>query len=572
MFLGILLEAKGMALDRLMPWLAYAAVLIALYLYSYCYDSGLVLMWGDSWIYTDIAKRIAYTQSLCMNKVFDIVYPPLYSLMLSPGFLPRDINFAFDYIRHANILVYSSAFLPIYLLARSYAGLSATAGAIVSALLCTAYYQTFTVLHVMSESLFVPLIAWLFWSIWSELCLRSLWGVLASGLLLVALPLTKALGMIIFMAYILHVIAYYLSSVRRSEARVKRQYLLGQLGAVGSGLFFLALYKQYMHYAIPGISSDWAGYLGGGVMSLFSGGGLLASERVQSGAYWYERMRHSGSWLMLYTYTIVPALTVAMIVADPRKVLLRDRLVLAFVFSIVGLLIAVPFFTQGDPLVYVHSRYFIAFVFMFFLIYFRYVAEAMSAWSLVIAICILVIMNFIGLPLCGNMGEKAARVCKIADVHAVSTLCTWMAVALLVAWLVVVYRYRDGRAKITLIGMMLIMPLIAVVGKREKEPVVCSFRKLSPLIEVCLSACEKNPRAAFVVDEKWRGQDLQAWIESEMIMFGMQRLPRFDNGRNLVQIGQESVFVTHELLPAILLGKSDCLKVYYIAGGGSKAH
>src|SRR3989339_773938 len=111
MFLGILLEAKGMALDRLMPWLAYAAVLIALYLYSYCYDSGLVLMWGDSWIYTDIAKRIAYTQSLCMNKVFDIVYPPLYSLMLSPGFLPRDINFAFDYIRHANILVYSSAFL-----------------------------------------------------------------------------------------------------------------------------------------------------------------------------------------------------------------------------------------------------------------------------------------------------------------------------------------------------------------------------------------------------------------------------------------------------------------------------
>jgi hypothetical protein len=182
--------------DSLVPiTLGYILVLGAVIFYSRSFVNGtLQVAFGDSWIFTDLAKRIALNHSLRME-VFDIVYPPLYPLLISWAYFFKNPENIFWAIRSSNMVAYSATFIPLYLLLIGYSGLSRRLAFSFALLLSVApttiHYSTW----LLSESLYIPLVAGLFLLISEEFYSKSYAHAFGFGFFLALLPLTKSIGL-----------------------------------------------------------------------------------------------------------------------------------------------------------------------------------------------------------------------------------------------------------------------------------------------------------------------------------------------------------------------------------------
>jgi len=458
--------------------------------------SALQLTYGDSWIYTDLAKRIFFTHSLRMDAVLDLVYPPLYPALISIAYFFKTQAGVFNAIAALNILVYSTAFIPLYFLFKDYAQLNKTQAFCAAMLSVLCLWPLRYVVHVASEPLYYPLAAWFAWLLVDGAYLRGKAGLAAFTLVFTAMPLTKALGNIVFPAFILYSAAIYYTSARPRPVKLLTRPLL----VIFISAFIVYLYKRYQFSVMPAGSDVMGGYL-------FT----LSEPNLLKLSYWLERTRLDLSWLIRGTKTAALPMVLALFVRH-RKLVYKDPLIIFTALVYAGTFLIVPLFTPTDPMFGERPRYYIPFVFGFIVMLLKYhrliAGKELAAAALLTAAGIV-----IGFP--PEFMREPVR---------------WQIGAYYCVWFCCLYYGRKSFVNVFL-ALLLCTTLASVWSYRtrpaEADGSVIDLYDQRGITEKMLELRRKYPSAAFLVDRSWRGQPLDTWIEYERNMINAPFLPVF---------------------------------------------
>ncbi len=476
---------------------------------------ALQVTYGDTWIYTDLAKRIFFTNSLRMDVVFDLVYPPLYPALISIAYFLKSQAAIFNAIMALNILVYSSAFFPIYFLFRDYARLTriqAWCGAI---LWLISVWPLRYAVHIASEPLYYPLAAWFTWLLIDGAYLRGKTGLAVFISVFAALPLTKALGNIIFPAFILYSgIIYYFTERPRPLKLITRPLLVLVISVL-----IVQLYKKYQFSVLPPGIDVTGGYLS-----------YLSYPNLMELSYWLERMRLNLSWLCRGTKTAALPMLIVLFIRN-RKLVYKDPLVIFTAVIFAGTLFVIPVFTPADPLFREYPRYCIPFAFAFMVMLLKY-HSLITRRDLFAAAGILSVGILIGLP--PEFIREPVR---------------WQIGAYYCLYFGCLLYWRKNFINVFLILMCAANMFFVWAGRTrpsEAAGSIESFYDQYGITEKILEFRKSYPAAAVLVDRTWRGQDLETWREYERTMMNMPFLPVFVEVDKRQAAATPSLLLTHQ--------------------------
>ena len=466
------------------------------FLYLTLNGNSLQVTYGDTWIFTDLAKRIAFTHSLRMDAVFDIIYPPLYPALISVAYFFKDPDAIFKAIMALNVFVYSSAFVPLYFLLKDYARLTGRQSFCGAVVLLINLWPLRYVAHIASEPLYYALAAWFAWLLVDGAYLRTKTCLAAFIAVLTALPLTKTLGNIVFPCFIgFSCLLYFFSERPRSSRLITRPLL-----AFSISVLALYLYKKYQLSALPQSGDITGGYLYN-----------LSCSNLLQPSYWIDRTRLDLSWLIRGTKTAAVPLFLALFIGN-RKLLVRDPLVIFTAFVFAGTFVIVPLFTPTDPMFREHPRYYIPFVFSFVVILFKY-HRFIGSRELLVAAALLTAGIAAGFP--PTFLREPIR---------------WQIGVYYCVWFGCLYYGRKVFVN-TLLALMCVSSLLSIWGDRkppsEETGAITGFYDPYGITKAIIDTRAARPDAEVLVDRSWRGQNLDTWREYERVMTGLPFLPVF---------------------------------------------
>jgi len=531
----------------------FLIVLALTYLYSLSQKAGLDLYFSDSWTYTEMAKRVALTHALAMGRVYDVLYPPLYPMILAPAYLAKDARTIFLAIRAINILVYSLVFIPTYGLLKEYARLtrpqSFLGGIIFSISPWTIQYAT----SVMSEALFIPLVVLVLYLFHKRIFLQSRLKAAGFGAILATLPLTKAIGFVVVFAFGLTALLHYFAEMDRRPARTSPSWMNPVL-ALSSCFLILLVQKRWMDAMNPGLAlgagSDLSGYLK-----------LCGEPLLRSPSYWLTRVRIDGMWACFSTCTILGAISLVIFARRIKSMLSSDPFAVFVLLSLLGTVLIIPVFTTPEGIIAVHVRYLVPFAFASTLIALRLRGELFDRTT---ALGVMVLSAFYVL----NARYFATQPAFSQSFHHHSIL---LLRAGFVAGQAAVFlpmtmfwsRFRERFVTAILLLLLAIYPTISF--HRTIPGVVQRFDDQTQISTTIISWQQAFPRTKVYIDENWRQNP--GWADDERIMTGIPSLYGFTSIDSLRRSGKGPetpwIFLTHqELNGERLLLRAERLNLY----------
>lgn len=177
----------------------------------------------DSALYASSANSFCNSFQLLIGGKFNSFSLPLYSMVISPAYLFRDMGDTFTVIKLINSLVMSSAIFPVFLLARRFMSFGrAFTVALLSVMIGPMFY-TFT---IMAESLHYPLSMWVIYLMYVSLVKENMRINVILGFVFGLAVLNKMSSLALFVCYnILLGISFNESNVFRSLKRFPVNYL-----------------------------------------------------------------------------------------------------------------------------------------------------------------------------------------------------------------------------------------------------------------------------------------------------------------------------------------------------------
>lgn len=509
-----------------------ACVAAGLYLYSF-FTRALLVSFGDSWIFTDMAKRLGINKSLGMVQVFDLVYPPLYSLAISPAYAVfHSEGGIFFAIRTINIALYSLVFYPIFRLLREYCGLTFKAsfwGAILLAFSpCTLHYSKW----VLSEAIYIPLVALLLYGVFKEKHFGSLPENILIALLLASLPLAKAVGAVPVVAFFILAAgqcAGVIASVSGKEGKWK-----GVAVIFAVVVLVMILKDIWYKHAIPGLASGYTNYLDAGRFP------QLVDPR-----FWLDRIAKMSAYILIAPQTISNLFIVWLLLARRHRFLFPDPFAFMLVLCWVGHLVVVPLFTVADAAGVYHSRYLMPFMFASPLVGIRYM-ESFDKKSFLAVCGMLLVMFIAGWP--ANLHPFAPAytdgVFLRTDIfHSPAWLLN--GVYLLIMLFAAHSLYAHGKARLRMAAVVVLcMTIMGNFYQTWFNVGVSSFRgyDLGGGIGAATIGQLNGPtRPAFYVDSGWRSDS--TWVQSGRVMLMVPAVPLFADFKEMKD-KKNAVFLT----------------------------
>lgn len=473
----------------------------------------LQVAFNDSWIFSDLAKRIAMLGTP-KTEIFDLIYPPLYPLLISHAYLETDPQKIFELIWKTNNLVHCVLFFPLYFLLRSYCrlskGLSLGFGVLLAVSPVTLHYTGW----FLSESLYIPLVAILFMLVHFGMYRRSVIAALGFGLFLSLLPLAKAIGQIF-------VLTFFIVAILRLPPKRELPRYFFLLALVTIGLMAPVLInKLYFSTDITGSSY---------------GSELEKGLRMK---WTYSALRWKNMFLFyLYAPAVASGLFFLWLIVRRFKELFRDDFALFSAIAFGLHLIIVPLYTTSDAADVFHGRYIGPLVFTSTLIFFRYRQYLDKSALIMISLTSLALLA-LGMP------------CKLkpfAEVFSDGVYCSramvaWQispsafniaATTLIIGSALILFKFRA-------FGLYLLFPVMGISffhgNKLQAVQGIVRFSDLDrySMAKAISQGIAENPNTTLYVDRKWRMSS--GWVEAATVMFILPVVPKYINIEDLVQL------------------------------------
>lgn len=498
--------------SRLVGLFGWLATFCGLLVYSRATGSGLTAAFGDSWIYTDMAKRLGILGTLRMDRVFDLVYPPLYSVLISPAYALSSSNaHIFLAVRIINMAVYSVTFFPIFQLFRRYCRWPVRSSFFGALLLsfspCTLHYTRW----ILAEPLYIPLVALTFYCVFEEKHFGSPPENVAFGLVLAALPSTKAIGNIVVIAFAVLAAGQLIGIVESNNVKRGKWKPLGLTIAVCVGA--LLIEKFWLAALLP--RQHFSSY-----------GDQLSDPILREARYWFDRTTPIIGYLLISPGTVA-ALFMVCLTLFRSKIVLSDKLLLMTFLCWIGSMIVIPLFTAGDPKNVYHGRYLMPFAFLPTIISAKYLDDFDRKSFLVIA-ALLMAMFLVGWPAGLQPFASAYRdgILYIPGMTAFATNAIYLSIMLLSSW----FLCNNKPFGLKVIAALLV--LIALWGSHTQNTdtgSVPSFESYDcdHLGADIIQRLSADPTLKLYVDDKWRNSG--TWVQSERIMFMVLAVPNYVN-------------------------------------------
>ncbi|MFH1478128.1 MAG: hypothetical protein ABIH24_11660 [Verrucomicrobiota bacterium] len=476
----------------------YILVCCACCLYVVLTGNGLRALYGDTWIYTDMAKRIAFNHSLFhRDYVSIIIVPPLYPMLISVAYFFREQAAIFEAIKIVNILVYSSAFIPMFYLLKHYARLSAKQSFVSAILLLTNWCSLCYVIYISSEPLYCPLLVWFAWFLADDKYLKGKFDLLAFIFLFSAIPLTRAVGNLVFPWFAAAVIVRLINIRRNNMAENSGKLIRRSIIVIATSALIIVAYNIYLRSMLPKSQGD----IFGGYVSYMLSGPLL-SHFIFKPTYWFDRTAYSFSWILIGTGTVAVPLLLSIFIRN-AKILREDRLAFFLCFFLAGTFALVPLITAGDSYGLACERLYDPYLFLFIVMLLKYV-RLFAGKDLVIALIITAMGVIIAPPL-----TKHASCFALSQTHlwAVYGVLYGFGGAIFVSMLFVLFRYKQYFINLFLIMMTISIPVLYILdylGGNKLGPNIFSFYDAHGITKEVLSERASNPNMELIVDMSWK--------------------------------------------------------------------
>lgn len=330
--------------------------LISAYSIFQSQSGGLKLIYGDSYIYLEMARRIAYTHQLYWGNFNSLIYPPIYPLILSPAYYFEDPQNIFLAVRWINIFIYSLVFFPIFGLLRSYANLKLPESLIGGILFSCLPYSIEYSITVMSETVYIPMLISVFYLAHKGWFYKTKLKSIIFGIILAILPLIKDLGYVIVLAFELTFIFYYIIQIKNYKVKNKLN-LANVLLAFIAGFLVLLSTKLYIHIINPGMSLTVLGLKDINFIPL------------KNPFYWFDSIKTHYVFLNSASFSMLGLLTIISFFSRKKNEFMKNFIFeISLIFSILGTLIVIPLFMATFfPSNYLNDRYIVPFIFLFIL-------------------------------------------------------------------------------------------------------------------------------------------------------------------------------------------------------------
>lgn len=517
----------------------YSITCILSYMFFVIRGTGFHIYFHDSWIYTDMAKRIALNSSLKMDYVLNLIYPPLYPFIISFAYYFKSQETIFTAIKFINIMVYSTAFIPIFLILNKYSELSKKLAFVGAILLVINSWSYNCVADIASEALYCPLVAWFAWLFYEKSYLKNYLWVALFTLSMVTLPHVKALGTIIIPVFLATVVTIYILGIEKLNFSVFKI-----LASVCISIIVQILYKMYIFSVVPLSQSD----ISGGYFF------CLKNHNLSEIGYWLDRTWYSFFGLIIGTGT--PAIAIALsIIITNYKVIYKDIFVIFTFYFFVATFIVVPIFTPGDSLGISHIRYYSPLIFLVMVILFKY-HVFFSKKDFIIPL-ILIITNvcfgFKALPdsIINFMSSKFNFM--LPSINLLLPLMFKAGVIIIfIVGVTLLYYYKERFVLIMFVFFVIALPMSFVMKGRSNLINFKSFYDKYGITEHILINSIINKQKKLVIDRDFNSTDFFTMAEYETIMINLPIVPQYYKANELLSSQKKNIlFLTNKNIPTM---------------------
>ncbi len=474
-----------------------------------------------------------------MDRVFDLIYPPLYAIFISPAYaLFRDNARIFLAIRLLNITAYSTLFVPVYQLLRRYSrwrsAPSAAAALLVVLSPCTLHYTRW----ILSEPLYIPLVAFTFLAAQAELHFGPPLENVLFGLLLASLPATKAVGNIPVLALLI-LVAAQLAGI------ISCQRVVRWRGALLTFVVFAAITFAERSWMAAILPQGGATYVNS----------CLSNPLLRSIYYWLDRVPRILAYLLISPGTAAGIFLLWLTVSRPARVL-DDPLLAMTLLCWAGSVVVIPLFTPLDgPHIY-HGRYLMPFALLPVVVGARYLDEFDKTALLAVA-AVLMAFLLAGWPAHLDPFAAAYRdgVLSFPGASAWSTNAAFFLLILAPAWLL----SRDRSAGLKAIAALMVAVAAWQNRVQSRDTGSVPFFAAYDCDHVghsILGQLAADPATSLYVDDRWRSTS--AWVQMARVMLIAPIPPRFEAIAEVPAMGQALLLTTEHEVPgatALVRGK-----------------
>ncbi|WP_411822927.1 hypothetical protein [Leptospira sp. 'Mane'] len=215
---------------------------------AYAFVTGPVVFMGDTYLFAERAKHIAFEGSFDLDGGF-YIYPPLYSVFMSIGYLFKDPEITHRIILLTNVFLYSLIFFPIRSILKDYSQVSNKYLNSFSIVLSLSPYLLPYVSMFLSEALYLPVLLSFTYFLLISFEKRNLSSYLYSGFFLGLSLLIRTASNTLVIAYI--IIAAIDILVDSFRGRKLNLALLSRYSAGLAVLIFVfGSWKVYEHFFV----------------------------------------------------------------------------------------------------------------------------------------------------------------------------------------------------------------------------------------------------------------------------------------------------------------------------------
>lgn len=137
----------------------FALVFFVKVLISYFIPS--ISAFSDEYFYLKMARSFFFDHSISIHNISVMMYPPLYSMLLSITYFFNDMQVVYFLMKVINALISTSIIFPFFLLAKEFVG---DKKALLLAFLIAVLPSNFSFTnYILAENLFYPLVLWCFY-------------------------------------------------------------------------------------------------------------------------------------------------------------------------------------------------------------------------------------------------------------------------------------------------------------------------------------------------------------------------------------------------------------------------
>lgn len=538
----------------------YILACLACYLYVVLTGNGLRAIYGDSWVYTDLAKRIALNHFLLHWDYVRFFYPPLYPALISIAYLFREQAAIFETIKIINILTYSSAFIPMFCLLKHYAGLSRSQSFVGAILLLINWCPLYYVIQIASEPLYCPLLAWFAWFLVDNKYLKNKFDLLLFIFIFIAIPLTRTIGNLVFPCFAGATIIK-LINMRNNHSISDSRKLIGRSIIVLIASALIMLLYMYLKSMLPRSPGDFEG----GYFFY-----LLEPQTIPiylKPSYWFDRTAFAFSWILIGTGTVAVPLILSIVIRN-TKILFKDILASFLFLFLAGTFVLVALFTAMTPIPgNAFERYYNPFLFLFIVILLKYF-RLFARKDIIIAGAITLIGVIAAPPLTTH-----ASCFALSQTHlwAVYVLLYGIGGAMFISMLFILYRHKQYFVNLFLIMMTMsiaVLYFLDYLGGNKFGPNIFSFYDAHGITRQVLAERSSNPKTELIVDISWRDSrgDCKYW-EYWKIMINLPMIPVFEDLTSYLSDpqnkGKRFMLLTHQNIPnAVKIVKGRDISLY----------